>query len=132
GFTFDVRRNGPIGVGARADSDVVTTTIWSADGRELGSGVVQMPQLSPGRYILAIHVPPASPPVAVRPALSGIEPPSLDPPDAATQPYPAREGEGASFSATRGARPRVASPEEETPGDEAEDEEEPSERTPHP
>ena len=137
GFSFEAARSGPVGVGARADSDVVSTTVWSEDGREIGSGVVQMPHLAPGRYVLAIHVPRGSPPVAVRPALSGIRPPSLDPPDAVIQSYLAPGGSGASFSATNArttaaaaassAQAEAASEEEEP--DEPDDD--PGERTPH-
>jgi hypothetical protein len=135
-FSFDVARNGPVGIGARADSDVVETTLWTSGGIRLGSGVVQMPQLSPGKYVLAIHAPAGSRPVVARPALAGIQPPSLDPPDEVIQSYVAPP-EGASFSATRAAGRRVVPqqvPEEEPPAAEEPDEDsedDPGEEAPH-
>jgi hypothetical protein len=124
GFSFEVTRNGPIGLGVRADSDVVETTLWTAAGQKLGSGVVQMPQLSPGSYVLAIHVPAGSRPVLARPAVAGLKPPSLDPPDEVIQTYVAPP-EGASFTATRGARRRVVP--QEAADDEAPASQEPEE-----
>ena len=106
-FSFEVKTNGPVGVGVRADSDLVTGTLWSAAGAKLGSGLVQMPQLEPGKYVLAIKVPASSPPVQARPALAGLVPPSLGPPDEVIQSYLAPPQEGGSFSAARVARPRV-------------------------
>lgn len=125
GFSFEVTRNGPVGLGVRADADVVETTLWSAAGKKLGTGIVQMPQLSPGTYVLAIHAPAGGRPVAARPAVAGIAPPSLDPPDEVIQGYVAPADAGASFSAARGARRRVVPnpdvPEEEQPAEEPED-----------
>jgi len=51
-----------------------------AQGRVLGEGVVQMPTLEPGEYVLAVRVPPDSPPVRIRPVLAGTEPPDTGPP----------------------------------------------------
>ena len=125
GFSFEVTRHGPVGLGVRADADVVETTLWSADGKKLGTGIVQMPQLAPGTYVLAIHAPSGSRPVSARPAVAGIRPPSLDPPDEVIQSYVAQPDEGSSFSATRGGRRRVVPrpdvPEAEQPADEPED-----------
>lgn len=135
-FSFEVARNGPVGIGVRADSDVVETTLWTAGGKKLGSGVVQMPQLSPGSYVLAIHAPAGSRPVVARPALAGIKPPSLDPPDEVIQSYVAPP-EGASFSATRAAGRRVVPqqvPDEEPPAAEEPEEDpdrDPGEEAPH-
>jgi hypothetical protein len=125
GFSFEVTRNGPVGLGVRADADVVETTLWSANGKKLGSGIVQMPQLAPGSYVLAIHAPSGGRPVSARPAVAGIRPPGLDPPDEVIQSYVASPDEGASFSATRGTRRRVVPrPEvpEEQPAEEPEGE----------
>jgi hypothetical protein len=137
GFSFTVTRNGPVGIGVRADSDVVNTTLWTAGGQKLGSGVMQMPQLAPGGYVLAIHAPSGSRPISARPALAGLTPPSLDPPDEVILSYVAPP-EGASFSATRGARRRVVPqevPEEEAPAaeepDEDSDKDDGIERAPH-
>src|SRR5262249_49947927 len=72
-FSFAVTREGPVGIGVRAAPDVVACTLLDARGATLGTGVVQMPTLKPGTYLLALHAPPESGPVAARPALAGIE-----------------------------------------------------------
>jgi hypothetical protein len=133
GFSFEVTRNGPVGLGVRADADVVETTLWSAAGKKLGSGVVQMPQLSPGTYVLAIHAPIEGRPVSARPAVAGIQPPSLDPPDEVIQGYVAPPDAAASFSSTRGTRRRVV-PRQDVPEEEPaeEPEEEDPDRAPRP
>jgi len=79
-FRFTVKRAGPVGIGVQASSDVVTSVLMDADGRVLGEGVVQMPTLDPGEYMLAVRVPPDSPPVRIRPVVAGTEPPDTGPP----------------------------------------------------
>jgi hypothetical protein len=99
-FSFTVTQDGPVGIGVRANPDVVECTLLDRSGKRLGSGVVQMPTLKPGTYLLALHVPPEVGPVTARPALAGVELPSTGPPEdvvrsymkAATAP-PARIGE---------------------------------------
>src|SRR5206468_2899908 len=80
-FSFTVTREGPVGIGVRASPDVVSCTLLDAQGKRLGTGVVQMPTLQPGTYLLELRTPPESGPVAVRPALAGIELPGTGPPD---------------------------------------------------
>jgi hypothetical protein len=86
-FSFTVAREGPVGVGVRADSDVVTCTLLDSEGRWLGSGVVQMTHLTPGTYVLALHAPPSVAPVRVRPAVVGIHRPDTGPPDDVIRKY---------------------------------------------
>lgn len=86
-FSFEVSRAGSIGVGVRASTDVVSTTLLDESGRTLGRGVVQMHELSPGRYLLAIESPSDAPAVTVRPAVAGIEPPSTGPPSEVIRRY---------------------------------------------
>jgi hypothetical protein len=86
-FSFTVTRDGPVGIGVRATPDVVTATLLDAQGKQLGTGVVQMPTLQPGTYLLALRVPPAAGPVTVRPALAGIELPGTGPPDEVVRQY---------------------------------------------
>ncbi len=100
-FSFTVTRDGPVGIGVRANPDVVDCTLLDSAGKRLGSGVVQMPTLKPGTYLLALHAPPDSGPVPARPALAGVELPSTGPPEdvvrsylrLATGPEPAPAGE---------------------------------------
>lgn len=79
-FSFTVAREGPVGVGVRAVPDVASCTLLDHAGQQLGSGVVQMPKLEPGTYLLEVHVPRDAGPARVRPALAGIELPGLGPP----------------------------------------------------
>jgi hypothetical protein len=101
-FSFTVKQEGPVGIGVRANPDVVECTLLDSSGKRLGSGVVQMPTLKPGTYLMALHAPPAAGPVPARPALAGIELPSAAPPDdivrgymqLATAPEPAASPDG--------------------------------------
>ena len=86
-FSFEVSRAGSVGVGVRATTDVVSTTLFDESGRTLGRGVVQMHELSPGRYLLAIESPSDAPAVTARPAVAGIEPPSTGPPSEVIRRY---------------------------------------------
>ena len=87
GFAFTVTREGPVGVGVRADSDVVTCTLLDAAGRPIAAGVVQMTTLTPGRYVLALHAPAHSGPARARPAVVGIRPPDTGPPAEVVRTY---------------------------------------------
>ncbi len=91
-FSFTVTREGPVGIGVRASPDVVSCTLLDAQGKRLGTGVVQMPTLQPGTYLLELRTPPESGPVAVRPALAGIELPGTGPPDEVVRGYMAMAG----------------------------------------
>jgi hypothetical protein len=86
-FSFEVSRAGAVGVGVRATTDVVSTTLLDESGRTLGRGVVQMHELSPGRYLLAIESPSDAPAVTARPAVAGIAPPSTGPPSEVIRRY---------------------------------------------
>ena len=103
-FSFAVAREGHVGVGVRASTDVVETALMSADGRRLGEGVVQMPVLAPGTYLLALHAPAAGRPVRARPAVVGLRLPDTGPPEDVLKRYlepEAEEGGPRTFSATR-------------------------------
>jgi len=86
-FSFTVRRQGPIGIGVRADSDLVECILLDETGRRLGAGVVLMPDLEPGTYLLALHAPPSDTAVHAQPALAGIEPPGTGPPEEVIRKY---------------------------------------------
>lgn len=87
GFSFTVAREGPVGVGVRADSDAVTCKLLDRVGRPLGSGVVLMTKLTPGQYVLTLHAPARSMPAKVRPAVVGIRPPDTGPPAEVVRKY---------------------------------------------
>jgi hypothetical protein len=83
-FSFHVERKGPIGVGAHASSDVVEIELYDRGGHRLEAkaegGVVRMPELAPGDYLLALSSPAAAAPVKARPALAGLALPDTGPP----------------------------------------------------
>jgi len=80
-FSFTVKQEGPVGIGVHANPDVVDCVLLDQSGKRLGSGVVQMPTLNPGTYLLALHAPPDAGPVPARPALAGVELPGTGPPE---------------------------------------------------
>jgi hypothetical protein len=86
-FSFRTPREGPIGIGARASSDLVSGTLLDAMGHPLGTGLVQMPSLPPGDYLLVLRAPADGPPITVRPALAGITPPGTGPPEEVIRGY---------------------------------------------
>ncbi|MFT7519280.1 MAG: hypothetical protein ACI9MC_001420, partial [Kiritimatiellia bacterium] len=79
-YSFTVTRDGAVGVGVRAEADRVDATIYTIDGERIGRGVLQMPELKAGRYLLALRLPPGSPPVRAQAVLVGIDPPDTGPP----------------------------------------------------
>lgn len=79
-YGFHVARTGSVGVGVRASSDLVTATLLSAGGARLGEGLVQMPALEAGDYLVSVRAPADAPPVRIRPALAGVAPPGTGPP----------------------------------------------------
>jgi len=79
-FSFSVEREGPVGIGVRAAPDTASCTLLDAAGRTIGTGIVQMTNLAPGSYLLAVRAPADGGPVTVRPALAGIVPSGSDPP----------------------------------------------------
>lgn len=79
-FSFNIERKGPLGIGVRAAPDTVSCRLLDAAGRTIGEGIVQMPNLAPGSYLLAVRAPADGGPVSVRPALAGLVPPGSDPP----------------------------------------------------
>jgi hypothetical protein len=88
-FSFHVDRQGPVGVGAHADSDVVEIELYDRGGRRLEAadsnsgkgGVIRMSDLAPGDYLLALRSPAGAAPVKARPAVAGLVLPDTGPPD---------------------------------------------------
>jgi len=86
-FSFQVKRKGPVGIGVRAEADVIEATLLDSSGIKLGAGVVQMRVLEPGNYLLTLKAPAAGPPLRARPALAGVEPPPTGPPPEVIREY---------------------------------------------
>jgi len=86
-FGFHVARAGLIGVGVQATPDVVTGRLLNEQGELIGEGVVQMPRLTVGNYVLEVTAPPTGSPVQIRPAVAGIEPPAAGPPPEVRQQF---------------------------------------------
>ena len=80
-FSFHLTRAGRIGVGVRADSDVIETVLLDLLGRPLGRGVAQMADLDSGTYHLLLRAPSNTSPVVARPIVVGLERPSTGPPE---------------------------------------------------
>jgi hypothetical protein len=113
-YSFEVRRPGPVGIGVWADSGAIECRLLDGSGRLLQGGVVQMPRLEPGTYLLALHAPGSAAPVRARPALAGLQPPDTGPPEEVIRQYlqPA------------GAQDDAAGEEDEADGEEADGAEE--------
>lgn len=79
-FTFEFKQSAPVGIGIRASSDIVSSVLYDARGTVRAEGVVQMPNLVPGRYYLSIATPPDSAPVLVQPVIFGLDQPDTRPP----------------------------------------------------
>lgn len=91
-FSFELSRKAAIGVGVRASSDLVTCTLLDSGGATLGTGLVQMATLEPGTYLLVVHVPENGRPLAVRPAIAGLEARDTGPPEDVIRSYLEKAG----------------------------------------
>jgi hypothetical protein len=109
-FSFRVESRRAVGIGVRAGSDVVEATLSDAAGAALGHGVVQMPTLEPGAYLLALRAPETAAPVRARPALAGLSLPDSGPPEDVIRTYLEPEQPRAVFAATRVAVPEPRRP----------------------
>ncbi len=100
-FSFQVVREGQIGVGVRAESEIVELELMSAEGKTIEKGSLMMPRLTPGLYLLNMKVSSsAAGPVKVRPVVVGLELPDTGPPEDVIQEYLRPPGEARSFSSS--------------------------------
>ena len=115
-FSFHVDRQGPVGVGAHADSDVVEIELYDRGGRRLeaagsGSGagdkggVIRMSDLAPGDYLLALRSPAGAAPVKARPALAGLVLPDTGPPEDVIRQYLQEAGAAEAPESVPGSEP---------------------------
>jgi hypothetical protein len=120
-FSFRVERAGPVGVGAHAGSDVVEIEIYDRSGRRLPDslgknagkngggnrrgGVIQMPELTPGDYLLALRSPASAAPVEARPALAGLVLPDTGPPEDVIRKYLEEAGAAEAPESVPGSQP---------------------------
>ncbi len=80
-YSFTVKDERDIGVGVRGAADSAHCRVLDAEGKEVGSGVVQMLHLKAGTYLLAVDAPAEGNAIEVQPALVGIAAPDGSPPD---------------------------------------------------
>ena len=80
-FAFEIKREGEIGLGLRAEPDRATLRLLRADGQPLGEGVEQSLKLPAGRYLVEARIPADAPMSVVRLAVLGLSPPPAGPPD---------------------------------------------------
>ncbi|MCU0290468.1 MAG: hypothetical protein MUF10_00545 [Thermoanaerobaculaceae bacterium] len=129
GFGFTVTTAGPVGVGVRAEKDVVEATLLDAAGTPLGTGTAMMPRLGPGAYVVVLHAPAGGGALRARPAVVGLVPPSSGPPEEVVRHY-LRAARGEPEEETPSVAPETEGEDEETFDEESEEPEggeEPSE-----
>ena len=85
--SFELTERRRIGVGVRADASSVECELLDAAGRSLGHGVLQLVDLEPGRYTLAIGQPAEAPPASARPVIVGLSAPGTGPPPEVLRTY---------------------------------------------
>lgn len=86
-YSFSLTTAQPIGVGVRGDVDDAICRLLASDGTELGRGVVQMHNLPPGTYYLAVDVPVDGVTTNLQPSLVGLTLPDDGPPPAIIDTY---------------------------------------------
>jgi hypothetical protein len=104
-FSFEVKQEGPVGVGVRASSDVVESELLSSNGKSLGKGTVREFNLKPGIYLLVLRAPAQGDPVRARPAIVGIDLPSTGPPEDVIRKYLMPEDSQPPFTSRRQTAP---------------------------
>ncbi len=85
-FSFTLENDRTVGMGVRGSADIAVCKLMDNNGRILGTGVVQMHELTRGNYLLAVKIPSDGIPVEVQPVIVGIDPPE-GPPAEVVQEY---------------------------------------------
>lgn len=86
-YHFHLKREGRVGVGAKASLDTLNCTLFDGRGSELGSGLLQMHTLAAGDYLLRVEAPEDGESVEVQAALVGVTPPDSGPPEEVIKRY---------------------------------------------
>jgi hypothetical protein len=86
-YSFKIKDERDIGVGVRGTVDSAHCRVLDAEGKLVGSGVVQMLHLKAGTYLLAVDAPAEGNAIEVQPALVGVTAPDGSPPDEVKRVY---------------------------------------------
>lgn len=81
-YRVEIKKEMTLGLGIRAEREVVQGTLVDADGRVLSTGTVLMPHLVPGTYRFVLELSPHEQPVQARPVVVGLIDPGTLPPEA--------------------------------------------------
>jgi hypothetical protein len=100
-FSFKVERSSVVGIGVRASAELVEAALLNEKGERLADGPAQMWTLEAGTYLLVLRAPVDAPPVTVRPALVGLAPPDVGPPQDVIRGYVTPEEATGQFQARR-------------------------------
>ncbi|HVT57481.1 MAG TPA: hypothetical protein VHR45_03700 [Thermoanaerobaculia bacterium] len=107
-FSFHVERQGPLGWGVAAGAGGVECQLFDAAGLPAGGApaawqgaLVQMGELAPGDYLLAVRARQDAAPVRARPALAGLTLPDTGPPEEVVRQYLREAGVAVPASASR-------------------------------
>lgn len=100
-YSFEVEREGEIGVAVRAESEVVELELMNVEGKVIEKGSLMMPRVKPGIYLLNMQASStAVGPVKARPVVVGLKLPDTGPPAEVIQDYLRPADEARSFSST--------------------------------
>jgi hypothetical protein len=91
---FTVRSEGQVGLGLRAEADVLECAVRDAEGRLLGEGCQQFLRLAAGAYLLEVRTRDPDRPARFRPVLLGLAGARSEVPEAYLQDFFRRIGAG--------------------------------------
>ena len=80
-FRFTLWDDRAIGIGVSGSADIANCRLLDSGGRTVGTGVVQMHNLTKGEYFLSVDLPDGAASVELRPVLVGLKKPEGPPPD---------------------------------------------------
>jgi len=72
-FSFTLEQPTTVGIGLQASSDLVQGILMNAEGETIAQGVIQMMNLTAGRYVLAAYASAQDQPIRIRPVLIGTQ-----------------------------------------------------------
>lgn len=87
-FVFTVKTSGKVGIGIKANQDLLNSRLYSAEGNKLGEGVIQLHKLEASSYYLEIEAAAdLKNNISFQTALVGINKPSTQPPQEVIKNY---------------------------------------------